>query len=163
MNDVNDKRDVKSKRMGWARVLLVASLGLNLAVIGAFVGAHFADRGPRGEESFGRGLLIGPYARAFSKEDRADLRRSFVARAGTLRDLRQQMRASGAEIAAALRATPFDAEAVRAALNTQRDVQIALQDEGQNILIEQLTAMTPQARARFADNLERGLKRGPRR
>lgn len=165
---MSEDKDVKAKTPRWIRVLLVVSLGLNLAVLGAVLGAQVSDRsgerraggsGPRTAERFVEGQLIGPYARAFSKEDRAALRRGVMARGDTLREMRQDMRAIGSEIVTALRATPFDGEAVRAALSKQRQVQITLQDEGQDILIEQLTSMTPEARARFADNLEKGLNR----
>ncbi len=143
----------------WMRILLVVSLGLNLATAGMVVGAKLAGGDHRNWSRGGEDARIGPYGRAFSKEDRALLRRSFGARQEAFRAHRKTMRAAAAALVETLRAEPFDIDAARAALATQRSAQIALQDEGQEVMLAHLANMTPEARAAFADTLEKGLKR----
>jgi len=150
--------DQKSKKP-WTRILLVFSLGLNLAVAGMFVGAKFAGGDHRDWDRGTEDARIGPYGRAFSKEDRAKLRLTIGARAFRFREHRQNMRSAAAAFIETLRAEPFDIDAARAVLATQRSAQIALQDEGQELMLNHLANMTPEARATFAENLEQGLKR----
>jgi len=143
----------------WMRILLVASLGLNLAVAGMFVGAKLSGGDPSKWDRGRDNAQLGPYGRAFTKEDRAALRQNMGAREGRFRTHRQNMRAAATALIETLRAEPFDIDAARAVLATQRSAQIALQDEGQDLMLNHLANMTPEARAAFADNLEKGLKR----
>lgn len=164
MNDANTTPEpkpqpAKKPELPWMRILLVVSLGLNLAAAGMFVGTKLAGGEHRNWDRGGADARIGPYGRAFSKEERAKLRRALGGREGKFRDHRKNMRAAAAALVDTLRAEPFDIDAARAVLATQRSAQIALQDEGQELMLDHLAGMTPQARAAFADNLEKGLKR----
>jgi uncharacterized membrane protein len=128
------------------------------------IGAHVSDRkGPPGAERAMQGSFVGPYGRALSKEDRGAIRQALIARRPSLREKRGEMRRIIGDLAEALRAEPFDPQAVSAILDRQREVQFRLQDTGREVLIERLTEMTPEARAAFADNLEKGMKRMGRR
>lgn len=150
----------------WMRIVLFTSLALNLLVLGAVVGSRFGEKEQLRKERVevpGIGNAIGPYGRALSKEDRRALGREFVRNARELRSTRQEMRALGAQVVDALRAEPFDATPVRALLGQQIEVGQQLQRKGQSLLVERIEAMTPAARAEFADNLEKMLKRGPRK
>lgn len=145
------------------RILLIVSLAANLLVAGVVAGAFFSGgpekRGP------GRGysnLPLGPYGRAFSKEDRADLRAAFEARKPWFDKSRRQMRGFGKEMAAAMRAEPFDAAAITDILARQSAVWGEIQAEGQKLFVERVSAMTPDQRAAFADKLEKGMNRGKR-
>lgn len=156
--------DATPRKRNWGRWLLTGSLALNLALVGAMVGAHFSDRkgSPKGEREI-QSSFVGPYGRALSKEDRRAIRRALLTRAPSLKEKRGEMRRIVGELSEALRAEPFDPEAVNTILDKQREVQFRLQDTGREVLIERLTAMTPEARAAFADNLEKGMKRMGRR
>ena len=137
----------KSSR--WMRVVLVASLGLNLAIaglaIGSLVSGKFGDGPPR---SYNFGL--GPVARALDPADRKAvgmaLRRT---RPMTDVDLRAQVH----DMIAAVRADPFDAAALRALLAAQNVRTAALQTNAQNVLIDHIAAMPAAARIAFADRL----------
>ncbi|MDA8747638.1 periplasmic heavy metal sensor [Litoreibacter sp.] len=148
----------------WTRILLVISLGVNLLVLGMFAGAQFAGN-PERSTGAKRGhskLPIGPYGRAFSKEDRAELRKMFDARKPWFEQSRRQMRGFGQEMAEAVRSESFDAALISDILQRQSTVLSAFQAEGQNLLVDRITAMTPDQRAAFADRLEKGLKHGKR-
>lgn len=145
------------------RLLLAASLGVNLLVAGIFAGAHFSGKPERsGAQRDHRSLPLGPYGRAFSKEDRAELRKAFGGRKDWFAKSRSQMRAFGQEMVTAMRAEPFDAGAVEDILNRQGALQTQFQTEGRTLLVDRITAMTADQRAAFAEKLEKGLKRGKR-
>lgn len=164
---MTDQPEQGSKyRLPWVRIVLFTSLALNLLIAGAFVGARFSERGPEGKPASVRDQIagiVGPYGRALSQEDRRALGRSFVRNARELRGTRQEMRALGRQVVEALRAEPFDPASVRALLDQQIALSQGLQTKGRTLLVEQIEAMTPQARIAFADRLEAMLKRGPRR
>ncbi len=158
MNDTGSNPEQKSEKP-WMRILLVASLGLNLAIAGMFVGAKLSGGQHRNWDRGREAAQLGPYGRAFTKEDRAALRQNMQARGDSFRTHRKNMRAAATALIETLRAEPFDIDAARTVLATQRSAQIALQDEGQELMLNHLASMTPEARATFADNLEKGLKR----
>ena len=142
-----------SRRM---RILLVLSLALNLAVIGLIVGAgvsgRFGDRPPR---SFDFGL--GPVARALESDERRAIGRE-LRRDGALRGY--DMRQGANDMVAALRAEPFEPETLRELMALQAAHVGQLQRSAQDALLDQITAMTPERRAAFAEKLEQELQRG---
>lgn len=138
----------------WMRVLLVASLALNLLVAGLLLGDALAGGGP------GRGprpadLALGPVARALGAEDRRAILRDLRGHPG-LRPLGRDARDAGlAEIVAAVRAEPFEPQRLRAALAAQSERMAGAHEAVQEALLARLSAMTPEERAAFADRLAR--------
>ncbi len=158
--------DTENPKKGnrWMRVLLVVSLGVNLLVAGMVAGAYFGGGSEKRSGANGlRNSWVGPYGRALSKEDRAEMRKSFEGRKPWFDERRGRMRGFGNEMANAVRAEPFDPAVVNDILQRQRSLQSAIQAEGQSMLVDRLTAMTAEQRAAFAENLEKGLRRGKRR
>lgn len=143
------------------RIALAVSVALNLLILGLVAGAVLRDGGPRGRMM--GDVAFGPFTEALAPEDRAALRREFVQRLPGMRDVRRQMRADFAGLLAALRAEPFDMEAVRGLIAGQSDRMAERLALGQDLLLGRIGAMTPQARADFADRLEDRLRRGPDR
>ncbi|MEJ6401288.1 periplasmic heavy metal sensor [Yoonia sp. 2307UL14-13] len=146
----------KGPRKMW-RIVLVASLALNLLIVGFFVGTALSGRadGPL------RGLELGPgpFARALAPDERRAVLRA-IRRGERLprAELRENMQA----LVTALRAEPFDADSVDQAMRVQRDRLAQLQDDAQTALLAQIIAMTPERRAAFADQLEAEMTRRPR-
>jgi uncharacterized membrane protein len=144
----------------WVRWLLVASLALNLLLVGVAVGAFF---GPAGRDGQMPRDSVLPYVQAFEPRERRALGR----------DLRARMRAAGIDRSARrdgyrdavqlLRAEPFDAAAFEALLQRQFAAAARLQSEGRAALIERLSGMKPEARAAYAARLEELLERHQRR
>lgn len=143
------------------RWLLPVSLALNLLVVGIVGGAAvrhaFDDDGPM----MVRDLAFGPFTEALSHDDRAALRRSFLTRAGDLRDLRPKGRADFDGLLVALRATPFDLDAVKTQMAGQRDRMAERLGLGQDLLVERIAAMSDVERAAFAERLEAALRHRP--
>lgn len=151
----------KSRRLPWGRIVLFTSLAFNLLVVGLVAGAllrpdRFDGRPPL------RDLGYGPFGAALSPEDRHELGRRLVDRAGDLRSNREELRRQFAEMLAALRAQPFDTSALTAVVEQQKGKLAERQEIGQALLMERITAMTDAERREFADRLERALTRAAR-
>jgi len=148
----------------WLRIVLFASLALNLAVAGLVAGffvMHGDDRGRRGPPRVDR--MGGPLTHALTREDRHAIGREIWQEYRKGRPSREAIRAEYAEVAAALRADPFDSARVAESLARQRDFALNRQELGNRLLLERLEAMTPAERAAFADRLEEGMERFDRR
>lgn len=147
----------------WVRIALVASLGLNLLILGVVGGAVLShrDRLPPGSASvLGE---IGPYGRALSQSDRDAVRAALRAEGPRLRENRKAVRQGFQDLLSALRAEPYDQARVTSILNAQ---QARVQDQAgllRGLLLERVAAMDAEERAAFADRLETVLRRGPPR
>ncbi|MHA7877141.1 periplasmic heavy metal sensor [Roseivivax sp.] len=139
----------------WLKLVLFASLALNLAVLGLVAGTVI-NRGPPHRAEAPPGVV---YMRALPAEDRRAVFRS-------LRDARRGLAQPGREGARALemlRADPFDAAGFAALIERQNRQGDALRDAGQAALIARLDEMGPEGRAAYADRLEESFAQGPRR
>lgn len=143
---------------GWSRLILIASLVLNLVLIGAIVGAGLgrhtdAERRPVGEP--GLALLFESLApqdqRAFRRDVLLDRERRITMRREIVADVRTLL--------AALRAEPFDRGAVAGALDRQVVRAASLLDYGAEMILDRIEAMTPAERRAYADTLEGKIRR----
>lgn len=144
------------------RLVLILSLGLNLAVAGTVVA--LAIKGPpkpRGDMV--RDLGFGAFNEALDEKDRDALREGFRKKMPDLGKARSVMRDDLDAVLAVLRAEPFDPAALDAVLVAQRDRVLERLQLGQTLLRERFVAMTPAQRAEFADRLEKSLTRHDKR
>lgn len=141
------------------RIALALSVALNLAFIGMAAGALLRG-GPH--DRMTRDLDFGPFAEAFSRDDRIELRRDFFERAGDMRQMRAALRDDLAGLIALLRADTLDrAELDR--LLARQGARLAQRLElGQALVVERIAAMSPAERDAFANRLERALDRPSR-
>ncbi len=139
------------------RIVLVASLALNVAVVGGTVGMLASGRahdGPPQRMMFD----FGPLGSVLESEDRRAIGQAM--RKGGARPLNRQELDGKIEIlAATLRTMPFDADAVHEIMATFRMRSEQIQKEAQGAFLERLTAMSPEARATLADRLEHRSRR----
>lgn len=134
------------------RYLLIASLGVNLLVLGVVVGDHLS--GPMGRRPPSVELSMGPFARALAPQDRREIARALGDRAD-LREMRRTERAADlAQLAAALRAEPFDRDAVAAVMERQRAKVRELETAVEAAMLDRLAAMSTDERMGFADRLQ---------
>lgn len=138
------------------QVALAVSVTLNLIVAGLVAGAIL--RGPPGPEGRDREFMFGPFSEAMQPADRRALRKTILERAPGLGQMRQQMRADMDKVLAALRAQPFDPAALAAVMEAQQTRMSGQIAVGSQALRDFLVAMTPEARAAFADRLEARLR-----
>lgn len=144
------------------RLLLILSLGLNLAVAGTVVA--LAIKGPpkpRGDMV--RDLGFGAFNEALDDKDREALRDGFRQKMPDIGKAKSVMRADLDAVLVVLRSEPFDPAALDAVLAGQRERVLERVQLGQTLLRERFTAMTPAERGAFADRLEKSLTRHGKR
>ncbi|WP_120635882.1 periplasmic heavy metal sensor [Ruegeria sp. EL01] len=145
----------KTKRR-WMSGLLIVSLALNLLIVGVAVGTVLRVKGSdhaKVPPGFGPALY-----RAFPKEHRKAMR-------GELSGLHgegSKARTQGFEaISRALRAVPFDPNAVEALLQQQAQATADLQSALQAQWLTRITAMSDDERQDYADRLQEVIQKGP--
>lgn len=143
------------------RILLVVSLSLNVLIVMAVVGAHFAPDERRGPpprvKDLGGSLLFDALPDAEKSAFRAELRDQI--KSGK-RPNRQALRSLNDALLAALRAEPFDPVAVASvmeAIESARRQQLLI---GQEAFVAYLAKMTPEQRQDMADAVEEKLRKG---
>ncbi|WP_168797789.1 periplasmic heavy metal sensor [Aliishimia ponticola] len=137
----------------WIKLLLVASLGMNLLVAGLAVGTawRFSKDGPSGKPPPGLSLVA-----ALEPSDRR----------AVLSKLREDRRADRSRTTAdmrallsALRAEDLDTQVLTDVLTSQAERGRLIQASIESAWLERVTAMTVQEREAYADRLESHLQR----
>ncbi len=147
----------------WLRVVLFASLAVNLLIVGMVAGAILRG-GPPGRGHDARQIQaadfgFAPYVRALSPRDRRDLGREMQELTGDRRANREEFIAFARSFLVALRARPYDPAALHEKVASQQSRLFRHQEVGQRILLERLAEMSDRERAAYADRLERSLRR----
>ena len=144
----------------WAKITLGLSLALNLAVVGVVAGAALrgGGGGPKGGPGLG-GSYAAAYMRALPREDRRAIFETVRKGADGAVMSRQARRASFEKMLTALRADPVDRAAIEAILTEQRSAFSQIQTATQAQWLDMVVAMTPQARADYADAVSEMLER----
>ena len=140
-------------RMKW---LLIASLAVNLLLIGAFAGPRlFGHRlwrgGDRGGEEFG---LVG-YARHLPTERRKMVRKIVEAEKGPIKALREDVRKARQEAGAVLVTEPFDTEKLKAALARISEAEAKLKAAGLSAFLNVAQEFTPEERQGLLEHWKR--------
>lgn len=141
------------------RIVLFASLALNLVIVGLVVGV-IANGGPPERAGHRDRDPVMPYTRAFNEDQRRSLRNAYrnalAPRSGSDKpDLVSGYR----QAVEVLRADPFDVSRLNDVVGQQRDHADRRQKAGQDILTSFLSAMTPEERNAYADRLEVEVER----
>jgi uncharacterized membrane protein len=146
----------------WVKVTLAVSLALNLLVAGAVVGAAFRhDRDARGDRDVPREFVRSPFLGALDADDRRAVGRELMHAEGSMRENRAELRERFERLLAAIRTEPFDRAAIEAILDEQRAAGARRLELAETEVLDRLAAMTPEARAAYAERLDRSLRRGP--
>ncbi|WP_108482649.1 periplasmic heavy metal sensor [Oceaniglobus ichthyenteri] len=149
------------------RVLLIASLALNLLVAGVVVGGmvtHGRDDTKRSSDYRAlRDIGNVPYVMALTPEDRSALAQTLKPRQERLSNNREALRARFEAALEVLRTDPFDADMLRGLLAQQRAILSERQQLGEELLIARLQEMSVAERTNYANRLDRSLRRGPRK
>lgn len=147
----------------WMKLLLAASLAVNFGIVGVVTGAALKFHRSGDMMAGPRDIAFGPYTEALTRDQRKGLFKDLSGREAGLRELRREIETDMQLVLGALRATPFNAEAFRSALDQQNSRLTARVAEGRKGLVEVVTMMSDAERADFASNLERRLKDRRRR
>lgn len=131
------------RRLKW---LLVASLALNVAIVGVIVGALLKGPPPAPWP----GIALWQYARALPDPYRRDLGRSLREKPGDWVGPRQALRGQRSALAAALTADPYAPDAVAALLGREAALTTELSTRGVELLLAQIERMSPEERSAYA-------------
>lgn len=142
------------------RIALILSLTVNLLILGLVLGT-LAGRDRDGRRNFAD-IGFYPFIMALPDPQRRELGAELEKRAGDLRQNSEALRQEFEALLAALRADPYDPEAVRTSVEAQQTRLAQRQDIGRALLFERLEAMSVADRRAFADALEERMRRGPR-
>ncbi|ABD56049.1 periplasmic heavy metal sensor [Jannaschia sp. CCS1] len=154
----------KPRARRWVKVALAISLALNLAIVGLIGGAVLGGGGPGdGGVPALRALGLGPFARALSREDRAELRTRIEGTGVELREERREIGRALRAVEGALRADPFDRATVEEAFARSRGMVVSLQETGHTALLDQIETMSAAERQDLANHLARVMRRVGRR
>lgn len=145
------------------RVLLVVSLSLNVLILMALVGAHFAPEerraGPPRVKDLGGSALFAALPAEEQEGFRASLREKI--KSGKRPD-RRAVRSLNEALLTALRAEPFDPFAVANAMEATEAARREQLLIGQEAFVAYLAKMTREQRQAMADTLEAQFQKGPR-
>ncbi len=138
----------------WLAIGLFVSVALNLFVAGLIMGGPFRDGPP---DRRGPDMLPSPrmFIEAFGREDGRKVMRTLR---DEIPDLRGKFRQAGEArrgVVAAMSADPYDPEALEAAFTAARAAHVELAESIQKPLTEVLADLTPEQRAKFADEFRR--------
>ena len=142
-----------------ASLWLLASLMVNMLLIGLFAGHLLGGKGgrqdarsgppPPGEAQIARSLVM-----TLDEDDRPAMRAALRSAMGGNRGSIRQMREARSKLASALRAEPYDAGAVASAFERMRSEELRFKTAFQEALAAQLETLTPQQRQALAERLE---------
>lgn len=149
-------------KRAWLKIALGLSVAANLLFVGFMAGAAVRQGG--GEKHVARNPGLGafgaPYMVALpDRERRAVIRELRNARRDGVPD-RGARREMFQDVLGHLRATPFDAQALEAAVARQAAVTVTVQKSAQAAWLGVVTQMSEPERARYADAVEAVLRRG---
>ena len=135
----------------WSRWILFVSLALNLFFVGAW--AAFAWRHYAGERHrpLTPATRIERLAAALPAGDADKLRSEFRAHQGNIEAAITSYRQAQREMREALRAEPFNADALRSAMAEARNARGKLDEALQDVIASAGAAMTPEGRRSLAD------------
>lgn len=145
------------QRPRWVYPALVASLAVNLAVLGSMAGAFWHHRHDRHE-----GGLSG-FVRHLPEERRTPLRDFLMGEREKLKPLREEMRNAWRESNDALGQEPFDKEKLKAAMARMNDAEARIRATISDAVVETASRMTPEDRQAMKMWRERKMERKWRR
>jgi uncharacterized membrane protein len=138
----------------WVRILLIASLSLNLLVVGVVAGAWFryGGHGPGLVRPAATGSV---YYREMHPEIRTEMRGELRR---VLKGVAYDRAAVSGQMAAAIRADPFDPDRLNALFDKQAEATGVRQSAMRDIWVARLSEMNADDRAAYADRVEEALR-----
>jgi uncharacterized membrane protein len=153
--------DVTEKKAGfrWGKLVLVASLSLNVLVVGLVAGTVMSGDPrvkPTGDAADGGVRAV---INALRHEDRRAIGRSLQ---DGKREMMEARKASNAALLETLRADVFDKVAFAEAMATQTNIATGRYIKSAEVLAERLNDMSDSERSAFADRFEQELTKTKR-
>jgi uncharacterized membrane protein len=136
------------------RIILIASLALNVIVVGLIIGAAFGHS--REDDRRRPHISLPPHVRALDWDHRREIgkaiRKAYREDGLGVRTERNQLE----KMAAAIEASPFDRASLEAVQVELESVMSRRVDRARGIWLDHVESMTDQERAAYADRLRHG-------
>lgn len=135
----------------WQKYLLIASLCVNVLVIGAMIGSSFKpvpEAKMRGSKMDG----FGAFVRALPAEKRQELRKNFENEKSGFRKNRELSNEIRTKMRNAIVAVPFDKNALIQIFAEQNRLRTQQSVVGDQVWVELIASMTDDERAEFVKN-----------
>jgi uncharacterized membrane protein len=145
----------------WLKFGLIASLALNLLLIGLIAGGAWVHR--RFDGTGSATVQAARYVRGLPGDRRSAIREAMRAEIDKMRGLRRDVRAERDAARAVLAATPFDKAAYAAAQQKLLEKELLLRQQGTHMLVETVGMLTPEERQGLAKVEARREQRWRRR
>lgn len=145
-------------RRNWMRIVLILSVALNLLIVSALGAAFFKHQKPHGRHLDRMSMGLGVYILALPEPAQSEIMSMIGKGSQDRRSFRRDMRAYRKALNEALRAEPFSSEAVRTAMNAQREGVLNRTVKIQEAYLAALYSMSPEERAAHFDHAEDILK-----
>lgn len=153
---------VTRKAPRWMWIALIASLAVNVAVIGVFAGAGLSMRYGGAGIGGGPGPALMRFANTLPAERRQVIRTQMQGQRGVIAPLRKEVRQARGEVIRALQAEPFDKAAFLAAERRVLAADARLREAGAQALAEIAAVMTAEERRNFTSLRHMRRHGGPR-
>lgn len=141
----------------WLRIALIASVALNVLVLGVVAGTMWRLRDAAASGQIGSNMLA--YSSTLSGERRETIRQMFTERRATIRPLRQAARQARREMVRSLTTEPFDKAAFLAAQARVLEAEAKVRREIALVVADAAEKLSPEERRSFTR--WRGSRRGP--
>jgi uncharacterized membrane protein len=135
----------------WSRRILLASLALNLFFLGTWAALTWRHYSQHQHGPWTPAVRIERMAAALPPGDAEKLRAELRAHTGDIEAATAAFRAAQRHMRDALRAEPFNADALRAAMADARTARDKLDEALQNVVAAASAGMTPEGRRKLAD------------
>lgn len=147
------------------KILLIASLAINVLLVGVAIGGYLGLDRRSPPRSPPQDMALGPLGSAFSREDRAAMMREAEKAGADLGVMRDGLQQDMQSLLTALTAEPWDPGRVQQSLAGMRVRAETRAELGEKVMIDRLSAMSPDERHAYAAKLrsrfDRLLSRAP--
>jgi uncharacterized membrane protein len=133
----------------WMTIALLASVTLNLVVVGSVAGAVWRVRAPAAWASAVTPNLLG-YASTLPQERRKHLWDQTAHERQHIRPFRREVRMAREETVKLLMAEPFDSQQFRAAQGRQAEAENRAREAVQNLYVKIADSLTPEERRAYS-------------
>lgn len=140
---------VRRKAPRWLWIAFIASLALNVAVIGVFAGAGLSMRYAGAGLGSAPGFALMRFADTLPAERRQVIRSQMQGQRGVIAPLRKEVRQARGDVIRALQAEPFDTAAFLAAERRAAAADARLREAGALALAGIAAVMTAEERRNF--------------
>lgn len=134
------------------KLALIASLAVNLLVVGAVASAMiFGPHGPRHRGAPGDEYGLMGFTRALSSDRRGPIRKAIKEQRETFKPLREAVDEARRQAADVLVAEPFSKDKLKQAFDKINEADVKLKSAGQGMLLSTAESLTPDERRTLKD------------